>query len=63
MIVQNFEDSWWSGHDCDVNGLGDAVKGGAEMRRNCEKKLQKVPRNIRLSKLHDPIWQVPKVLS
>ena len=52
-----------SGHDCGVSGLDLVWKGGAEMRRNCEKKLQKVQRNIRLPKLHDPIWQVPKILS
>ena len=52
-----------SGHDCGFSGLDLVWKGGAEMRRNCEKKLQKVARNIRLPKLHGPIWQVPKVLS
>ena len=63
MIVQNFEDSCWSGHNYDVNGLDGAVKGGAEMRRNCAKKFKKVLRNIRLTPMHDRIWQVQKVVS
>ena len=47
-MIAIFGDSNVSGHDC-------AEKGATEMRRNCEKKSQKVPRNISLIVMHDQI--------